>query len=79
MSDTKRNPVEQLLPRCDRCGVEYIADYEGPCQERIDWHQETPCGGTVSWKATAAVLWEERNEWAFQAGKLLAEKLGATP
>ena len=56
----------QLLPRCDVCGVEYVEDYEGPCQEprgryddaRGDWTDH--CPGRVSWRATASMLYEDR-------------------
>lgn len=50
-----------LLPRCDQCGVEYIEDYEGPCQEpRGNYNEYTGwssvCPGRVSWRATAEAL-----------------------
>lgn len=34
-------------PICAACGVLYVAEYEGPCQE------ESGCSGRVSWEATA--------------------------
>jgi hypothetical protein len=40
MSATAENPI------CASCGVEYVPDYEGPCQE-------PGCTGRVSWRATA--------------------------
>jgi hypothetical protein len=47
-------------PICASCGVEYVPEYEGPCQE-------PGCTGRVSWKATAdhlaARLAEVMSEW----------------
>lgn len=52
-----------LLPRCDTCGVEYVENYEGPCQEPRGTYNESTgwssvCPGAVSWRATAVVLHE---------------------
>lgn len=54
MTITAENPI------CASCGVEYVPDYEGPCQE-------PGCTGRVSWRATAdhlaARLAEVMSEW----------------
>jgi hypothetical protein len=44
--------IEHSGPRCRACGVVYIAEYEGPCQE-------PRCYGSVSWEATADALAEQ--------------------
>lgn len=50
-ADHSRGAVElpEHAPTCDRCGVTYIAEYEGPCQEG-------GCSGRVSWEAACDAL-----------------------
>lgn len=39
-------------PTCGVCGVLYVPEYQGPCQEPY-------CSGRVSWEATALRLTEQ--------------------